>query len=149
MATTEKLHFKVTLSGTYWDKVPEYSILINNTQIQRAQLTQPTDQEETIEFDVELADDEFHDLKIRLENKTDSDTVENQDKTAILRDMMLNIQKIEIDEIDLGNLISSKSLYTGDDASRPVLDKCVNLGWNGTWVLQFRSPFYIWLLENI
>jgi len=26
---------------------------------------------------------------------------------------------------------------------------CVNLGWNGKWVLPFTSPFYIWLLENI
>jgi hypothetical protein len=26
---------------------------------------------------------------------------------------------------------------------------CVNLGWNGKWILPFTSPFYIWLLENI
>jgi hypothetical protein len=123
--------------------------LVDDTQIQRAQLSRPTDTEEVIEFDTELADDEYHELKIRLENKTDSDTVENEDKTAIVRDMVLNIQKIEIDEIDLGQLISTASLYTGDDASRPVLDNCVNLGWNGTWALKFRSPFYIWLLENI
>ena len=56
---------------------------------------------------------------------------------------------MEIDEVDLGMLIYSKSVFTGDDPDRPVLDNCINLGWNGTWMLSFESPFYIWLLENI
>jgi len=75
--------------------------------------------------------------------------IQNADKTAIEKDMLLHIRSIEIDEIDLGNLLWSKSQYVGDDVTRPVLDNCVDLGWNGTWTLAFASPFYIWLLENI
>jgi len=36
-----------------------------------------------------------------------------------------------------------------EDATRPVLTNCIDLGWNGEWQLEFDSPFYIWLLENI
>ena len=62
--------------------------------------------------------------------------------------MLLNIESVEIDEIDLGNLLFTAK-FIGDDPSRPVLDKCKHLGWNGAWTLEFASPFYIWLLENI
>jgi hypothetical protein len=75
--------------------------------------------------------------------------VQNEDKSAIVKDMLLNVVSVEIDEIDIGHLLHSKSTFTGDDPTRPVLSNCVNLGWNGTWKLTFTSPFYIWLLENI
>lgn len=156
----EKLHFRVGLAGTYWNKRPVFSIQINdhvlvpNTEIQTKSATVDTDGKITAEDVMFLEFDHTVDsgtvkLQIRLENKNNSDTVENQDKTAIVKDLLLNIRSIEIDEIDLGNLIYSKSKFTGDDASRPVLDNCVDLGWNGTWTLTFESPFYIWLLENI
>ena len=67
----------------------------------------------------------------------------------IVEDMLLEIESIEIDEIDLANLTHTKSHFIPDDRSLPELDMCIDLGWNGTWVLPFESPFYIWLLENI
>ena len=148
MSTVEKLHFKIGIGGTYWRKIPIYSILVNDTVLFTKEISTPSDEVSFIEFDHELEEGPAR-LKIRLENKDWTDTVQNQDKTEILQDMLLNIISVEIDEIDLGNLIFSKSEFVGDDADRPVLDKCVNLGWNGTWTLPFESPFYIWLLENI
>jgi hypothetical protein len=148
MSDKEQLHFKVTLAGTYWDKQPQYAILIDDQLMQRSFITCESGVSQIVEFDVELDEGE-HELKIRLENKTNSDTVENQDKTAIVKDLLLNIQQVEIDNIDLGQMVHGKSLFTGDDPARPVLDYCIDLGWNGTWVLKFTSPFYIWLLENI
>jgi len=93
-----------------------------------------------------------HTLKIRLENKTISDTViENGE---VVKDMLLNIDDITIDEISLGNLLWSaeyildeKQTYKGQEIDH--LDGCVNLGWNGTYTLKFTSPFYIWLLEKL
>jgi hypothetical protein len=148
MSTVEKLHFKIGLSGTYWSKVPIYSILVNDTLLFTKEITTPSDEVFFTEFDHELEEGPCT-LKIRLENKDWKDTVQNDDKTEILKDMLLNIVSVEIDEIELGNLIFTKSEFVGDDATRPVLDKCVNLGWNGIWTLPFDSPFYIWLLENI
>ena len=148
MANTEKLHFRVGLSGTYWDRAPAYTVLINSVPVHSASVTAASDEVFYVEFDHEL-DEQAHVLKICLENKQDQDTVENEDKTAIVKDMLLNIHSVEIDEINLGNLIWTHSEFCGDDRSRPVLNNCVNLGWNGTWSLPFASPFYIWLLENI
>ena len=87
-----------------------------------------------------------------LENKADADTViENGE---VVRDMLLNIDDITIDDISLGNLLWSaeyildkKRIYKGQEIDH--LDGCVNLGWNGTYVLKFTSPFYIWLLEKL
>jgi len=156
----EKLHFRIGLAGTYWQRRPRYSVSINDQTV--AESTEIQNQSATIydqgivqdtdvtylEFDHEVTEGTVT-LDIRLENKTNADTVENEEKTAIVKDMLLNIRSIEIDEINLGNLIYSKSIFRGDDSSRPVLDNCVDLGWNGTWTLTFESPFYIWLLENI
>jgi hypothetical protein len=148
MDITEKLHFKIGLAGTYWDKHPIYSILVNDTIVETREIETPTGELFFAEFDINIVEGPAV-LKIRLENKDCTDTVENEDKTAIVKDMVLNIKSVEIDDIDLGTFIWTKTTFTGDDSSRPILDNCVDLGWNGTWELKFESPFYIWLLENI
>ena len=145
---TETLHFKIGLAGTYWAKQPEYSILINDKTYNTGTVTEPSEETFYVEFDVEVEEGPCT-LKIRLENKDWTDTVQNEDKTAIVKDMLLNIRSVEIDDINLGNLIYTKTQFVGDDPARPVLDKCQDLGWNGAWILAFDSPFYIWLLENI
>jgi len=149
MANTEKLHFKIGIAGTYWKKVPVYSILINDSVIvDHKTVTGASEETYYEEFDYTLEEGPVV-LKIRLENKDNSDTVQNEDKTAILKDMVFNIKNIEIDEIDISFLIYTKGKFVGDDPERPVLDKCIDLGWNGTWSFPFESPFYIWLLENL
>ena len=149
--SSETLHFKVGLGGTYWNKVPAYSIMLNDTEIMKGQITAPSGECEYIEFDAELPEG-TNALKIRLENKDNSDVVKddsNKDDFVIVKDMLLDIHSILIDELDLGTLTRSCSSFTGDDITRPVLTNCVNLGWNGTWTLTFDSPFYMWLLENL
>lgn len=143
---TETLKFKIGLSGTFFDKIPAYSILLNGEVKDTGEASSET---KYIEFSAEVSEDKEYLLEIRLTNKTQSDTIENEDKTAILKDMLLNIDSIEIDEIDLDSLRYSNSEFVGDDPSRPVLDRCVNLGWNGSYKFKFSSPFYLWLLENM
>ena len=151
MVDTERLHFKIGLAGTYWGKKPQYSILINDSVIETQEVSAPTGETFFVEFDQEVEEGTAT-LKIRLENKDNNDVVKDDDSKedfVIVKDLLLHIKSIEIDEIDLGQLIWEKSTFTGDDSARPVLDNCVDLGWNGTWELTFESPFYIWLLENI
>lgn len=153
----ETLTFKIGLSATFWDKFPEYSILLNDVLIERNflkfDISPPNEQKlsptKYIEFTAELEEGSSNKLQIRLENKEDNDTVENDEKTAIVKDLLLNINSIEIDDISLEQLIWDCSEFVADDPARPVLKKCVNLGWNGTYTLEFTSPFYLWLLENI
>ena len=148
MADVEKLHFKIGLAGTYWDKKPRYGIVVNDQAVKIDNISSPSGEVEYVEFDVDIEEGPCR-LKIKLVNKEFTDTVENEDKTAIVKDLLLHIKSVEIDEIDLANLIYTKSRFVADDPNRPELDMCIDLGWNGTWILDFESPFYIWLLENI
>ena len=142
----ETLTIKIGLTGTFWDKRPEYSVVFNGKLIERSQVGT---EQKLIEFPVEVEENSTCKLEIRLENKEDSDTIENNDKTIIIKDLLLNIESIEIDDISLEQLIWDASNFIPDDPARPVIPKCVNLGWNGAYTLEFTSPFYLWLLENI
>jgi hypothetical protein len=151
MDEVEKLHFKIGLSGTYWGKKPQYSILINDaTVVASTQVSVARDEVFFVEFDHDVVEGPTK-LIVRFENKESTDTLkddETREDYTIVDDMLLNIESIEIDEIDLGNLLYTAK-FIGDDPARPVLDKCKHMGWNGAWTLEFASPFYIWLLENI
>ena len=144
----ETLKFSITLNRTYWDKLPQYSIWVNDDKIVDDSLTEDR---RTVEFERDLAEGDYL-LKIRLENKTNKDTIiENGE---IVKDMLLNIEDIVIDDISLGNLLWDAT-YILDEPHEfngktiTQLDHCVNLGWNGTYVLKFSSPFYLWLLEKL
>ena len=141
----ETLNFKIGLSGTFFNNVPAYSILLNGVKHASGKVSDST---EIIEFTVDLAEDSTHVLEVRLDNKRNIDTITDANG-AILKDMLLNIDNIEIDDIELGILKWTHSKFVGDDSTRPVLTNCVNLGWNGSWQLAFDTPYYIWLLENM
>lgn len=145
----ETLTFKIGLSGTYWDKRPAYSILVDGVEQVSNFISGEPSIVEYEEFTLDLTEDLTHTLSIRLENKTFSDTVQNSDATEIVKDMLLNINSIEIDGVDLGVLKWSASEFVADDTARPTIKECVNLGWNGSYNLTFSSPFYLWLLENM
>ena len=145
----EKLSFVVTLSSTYWDRRPQFSIWLDDHVVIQSEI--PDSASHPISFE-RMINEGPHTLKIRLENKTTADTIiENGD---VVKDMVLNIDDVIIDDISLGNLLWSaeyildkKQTYKGQEIDH--LDGCVNLGWNGTYVLKFTSPFYIWLLEKL
>lgn len=145
----ETLTFRIGVSGTYWDKKPAYSICVNGVQQASATIDGPTGIVEYIEFTLALTEDAEHLLEIKLLNKTDSDVIQSPDKTEIVNDMLLNIESVEIDDIELGQLIWSNSEFVAADTTRPTLKNCVNLGWNGSYQLKFDSPFYLWLLEKM
>ena len=145
----ENLSFKISLTGTFWDRRPQFSVWLDDHVVVQSEIAGSAEQIVSFERRV---DEGLHELKIRLENKADADTViENGE---VVKDMLLNIDDITIDDISLGNLLWSaeyildkKRIYKGQEIDH--LDGCVNLGWNGTYVLKFTSPFYIWLLEKL
>jgi hypothetical protein len=145
----ENLSFKISLTGTFWDHRPQFSVWLDDHVVTQSEIAGSAEQ--IVTFTRSVADGE-HTLKIRLENKTTADTIiENGE---VIKDMLLNIDDITIDDISIGNLLWSakyildkKQTYKGQEID--YLDGCVNLGWNGTYVLKFSSPFYVWLLEKL
>lgn len=161
MVETEKLKFKVGLSGTSPDKQPKFRICIDGDEKAFGDLVKSVNETEYFEFEAEIPEGK-HTLDIMLFNKRYGDT-QLDTEGNIISDMLLNIDSIEIDEIDVGTLKWSASEYRPDypnpytnsylkenkEPPPEVIKNCVNLGWNGTWSLTFESPFYIWLLENM
>ena len=144
----EKLSFVVTLSATFWDRRPQFSIWLDDHVVIQSEIISTAQQPVAFERTV---DEGPHTLKIRLENKTDSDTVLENSK--VVKDMLLNIEDVTIDDISLGTLLWSAE-YILDESQKyqgkiiDHLDGCVNLGWNGTYILEFASPYYLWLVRK-
>ena len=145
----ENLNFSISLSGTYWNKKPQFSVWLDDHVVTQSEIA--SEAEQIVNFERKIIEGP-HTLKIRLENKTTSDTI--TENGEVVKDMLLNIDDITIDDISLGNLLWSAEyvldhphLYKGKTIDH--LDSCVNLGWNGTYTLKFTSPFYIWLLEKL
>ena len=155
----EKLKFHLELWATYWNKPPVAEIKINNGSIKTEQITGTEDNPTVIEFEHELTENEKYDLQILRSNKDSRQTV--VENGEITKDQLLHIKAIEIDEIDIGVLVY-EGIYTpeypepwatqqreaGNDLPKSFKN-ATTLGHNGTWSLQFESPFYMWLLENL
>ena len=140
----ETLSFKIGLNGTFFNNVPAYSILLDGVKHASGKVLAET---KFIDFSANIEEDQEHVLEIRLENKTSRDTI--TENGEIIKDTLLNIDSIAIDDIELDELKWSISEFVGDDPARSILQRCVNLGWNGSYRLKFTSPFYLWLLENM
>ena len=107
---TEKLKFKLELYATMWDKAPHAEILVDGKSYYNSEITSTQDNPTLIEFEAELEEDKKVDLIINRSNKGVNQTVVN-DKGDLLKDQLLHIKRIEIDEIDLGALVFT-GLYT-------------------------------------
>lgn len=149
LRNSETLKFRIGVSGSYWDKKPAYSVTVDGVEQACAVIAADSGVVEYAEFTLAVAEDSPHLLEIKLLNKTDDDVIQSQDQTEIVKDMLLNIESISIDDIELGQIKWDESEFVAEDPVRPTLKNCVNLGWNGSYQLKFSSPFYLWLLESM
>jgi hypothetical protein len=157
--TTENLKFKIQLYAQYWDKPPVAEILIGDQSKFKQEITGTEQNPNLIEFYHDLNEGQEYKFVIHRSNKDNSQTVVENDQ--IVKDQLLFIKSIEIDEIDLGGLVYEGSYYpeypepwateqkqAGKEL--PIHFKNVtSMGHNGRWELTFTSPFYMWLLENL
>jgi hypothetical protein len=157
---TEKLKFKLELYATMWDRPPHAEILLNNKSYFKGDITGTEDKPDLIEFEHELAEGEKSELIIKRSGKLVNQTVVN-DKGDLLKDQLLHIKSIEIDEIELGALVyegvytprypepwASQQRRAGVELQESFKN-VTTIGHDGTWRLKFESPFYMWLLENL
>jgi len=157
---TEKLKFRLELYATMWDKPPHAEVLINSVSFHKGPITGTVDKPDLIEFEHELEENNNYDLVIDRTNKLKGQTKVNE-KGDITHDQLLHIKSIEIDEIDIGALVyegvytptypepwASQQQQSGNQLAK-TLKNVTQLGHDGKWSLQFGSPFYMWLLDNL
>ena len=152
---TEKLKFKLELDSTHWDKPPIAEILIGDKSHFKQEITKPT----VIEFEHTCEENKEYSLTILRSGKNNNQTVLKDDK--IIKDQLLHIKSIDIDEISIGSLVYEgvykpeyPKLWATQQAEAgnklpETLKNVTGMGYNGTWTFTFTSPFYMWLLENL
>jgi hypothetical protein len=156
---TEKLKFKLELYAHMWDKPPHVEILVNNKIFFDGDVTGSEETPSIIEFETELEENKSYDFVIKRSGKDKDQTVVKEGK--IVKDQLLIIKRIDIDDIDIGALVY-EGMYTPEypepwatqqrEAGNDLKDSFKNvtqMGFNGTWSFKFSSPFYMWLLENL
>ena len=157
---TEKLKFKLELYATMWDQPPHAEILINEPDHFKGDITGTEEKPNVIEFEYDTEEGKEYNLIIKRSGKGKKQTVVN-DKGDILKDQLLHIKSIEIDEIDIGSLVydgvytpnypepwATQQRETGTEL-RESFKNVTNMGHDGEWRFTFSSPFYMWLLENL
>jgi hypothetical protein len=157
--STEKLKFKLELWAEYWDKKPTANILINGHSYYNQEIAGTEKQPTIIEFEHELTEGEKYSLIIERSGKDKRQTLVEDGR--IVKDQLLHIKSIEIDEIDIGALVyegiytpeypepwASQQRQAGKELPKSFKN-VTNIGHNGRWELGFASPFYMWLLENL
>tara|TARA_B100000214_G_scaffold211938_1_gene153952 strand:- start:352 stop:831 length:480 start_codon:yes stop_codon:yes gene_type:complete len=156
---SENIDFHLELFATFWDKVPTCKVSINDIEVWSGNIDGTKDKPTVIKFNHQLEADQEYNLKLDRQGKDNSQTiVENGE---MVKDQMLHIKSILIDEIDIGSLVymgvykpeypepwQSEQIKAGIEL--PETQKFVTeMGHNGTWTFTFRSPLYMWLLENL
>ncbi len=152
MSSTEIVDFSVKLSSIWWDKIPHAIIRVDDELIVEGDIAKEYEKEsETFKFQKELSEGK-HTLSIEFSNKTNDDTLLENGK--IVKDMLLSMDEILIDDIELGYLaVTSNKFYVNKDI-RPeqpdIIEKMPPLsGFAGKWEIEFSCPTYIWFLENL
>ena len=157
---TEKLKFKLELYATMWDKPPHAEILINDVSHFNGGIKSTVEKPTLIEFEHELKENEHYNLIIKRSGKHVNQTITNNDGN-LLKDQLLHIKSIEIDDINIGALVyegvytpqypepwATQQRESGNDL-KDSFKNVTQMGFNGTWSFKFSSPFYMWLLENL
>lgn len=104
-----------------------------------------------LEFHTEFTDHDDHCLEIDMMGKLPGHTVIDNIGN-IVSDRVIKLDNIALDGLELGQLFYDLAEYTHNfnDTQDPITEKFYGImGCNGTVKLNFSSPVYLWLLENM
>ena len=141
---TTKLGFKISATDALLDLAV---VLDGQSQWQGRPGTDV--QEISVEF--EDADDQTHVLEFILSGKIPEHT-RITDQGEITSDVRVRIQDIAFDDIEIDQIFSELAEYHHNfNGSQPaIVDRFYGeIGCNGTVRLEFTTPIYLWLLENM
>jgi len=148
----ENINFKIKLHGHDCnDRWPACKILLNDDVMFDGEI-----QDETlVEFDASVVDDsENNKLVIDYYNKDYRLDVILDADGNVVKGKTINILDICVEDIDLNQIPFDKNTVEVYEKEYPqdlprTRKNDMELSWNSTWTMEFSSPVYIWLLENI
>ena len=153
--SSESIKFELYLISDYWDLPPKVDILVDDNVKFTGDMTEKINY---ISFSHELDFDQLHKIQIRRYNKLPGQCVPMDDGTY--KDQLLTLDKLIIDGINIQNIIQAYSYnepeypepwatlqrQQGIELEQKVLAE-TTFGHNGTWTLNFSSPFYEFLMS--
>lgn len=140
----EKIKFKILLGSNYQTEAPHAEVLIDDTVIFDAQVSS----ESYIIHNGNFENEGDHKLIIKLKNKKPEHTEVDADGN-IIKDSLLEIKQVIMEDIEIHNSFSldqNKFYYEHSGEQHQLYN---TLGVNGQAVINFSTPFYVWLLETI
>jgi hypothetical protein len=145
----ETLKFRITLESEFWDRPPEFQVLVDNVPVSLEPVVLQSGVSAVFEFEQQLTDGD-HTVGVRLLNKrAELDTVMDGDR--IVKDQLLTIKEIVIDDVNLFRQLYGHSEYHLDEPwqGQSMIPNQSCMGWNGVIQLKFSTPYYFWLIENL
>jgi hypothetical protein len=144
---TEQVQLACTISSTNPTAAVGLEIWIDDTQIYNTEhVTEPIN----FVHDFEGPDGEHH-VRFVMKNKTPEHTVVD-DNGNITKDAVLSVANVAFDDIELGHVFVDRAVYhhNFNGSQDAIEDKFFGpMGCNGHVSLQFTTPIYLWLLENM
>jgi hypothetical protein len=104
-----------------------------------------------IEYTFADSADTTHVLEIEMTGKLPADTEIDQ-QGNVVSDISITIENLAFDGIPLGHLVTKLAVYTHNfnGSQDTIQDQFFgNMGCNGIVKLEFTSPMYLWMLENM
>ena len=147
MSQIEKINGTIHLSGTYIDEPMQASLIIDGSHVVTKKVTGTSDDPTVIDFKWFFEKGKKHSIELAMHGKTVKGT-QVDDKGNIVKDTLVKVEKLEIDEVEMTKQIL-KFPYEPSDKDIPTLSNTDTIGVNGRWTINFASPFYLWLLENL
>ena len=106
---------------------------------------------ELIKIKIEDVPDYINVLEIIMTGKQSEHTVIDNNG-SIIKDRLINISNFSFDEIEIEQLFFDRAIYVHDfnGTAEKIQGRFFgSMGCNGTVYLEFTSPVYLWLLENM
>ena len=155
----EETEIEVRLSSTWWQDPPLMELWIDDIKFADdvVKAKKELNEIDTFHWKGELEEGE-HTFKLVLKGKNILGTRRPQtikdENGVIIKDQLLHLENILLDNIELGHTAIKLSKYyqfnhDGCDNHEPVLTGRNTFGVNGEFILNFSIPTYMWLLENI
>jgi len=99
---------------------------------------------------VKLANDD-HTLFLEISGKNDANTIVD-DNGNVIESSLIFIKSFSLNEIELLPLLyhgdKFQTFYINNNPNQ-CINKLTEIGFNGTWKFNFKTPLYEWLLESL
>ena len=153
---SETIDFEFHLLSEYWDKPPQAKIAVDGVEYFNSAITKGP---QIIKFTHNCDFNKSHRLTLTRTGKDDSQCTTLPNGRQL--DQTLMLEKLKIDGIDIRNIVWSQSINIADypepwaseqRAAGNILEQeaigVTTFGHNGTWYLDFTSPFYIFIMRG-